>query len=195
MNEVACHAIPDDRPLQDGDIVSFDVSVFLKARHFFRSCLDTAGGPENRALLVILHFLYIFQLFVHSPRTPFPFTEIFSFSILSQHVSSSAFMWTNQGFHGDNCATVGVGKVDDAAHRLMDATKVYNIHIYIYIYATCYLAAPLVTANDKSCKEGLLEAVRLPHPKISRVVHAVYCNGLLNRSLGFRNRRPYRVVP
>lgn len=30
VNEVACHAIPDDRPLQDGDLVSFDVSVFLK---------------------------------------------------------------------------------------------------------------------------------------------------------------------
>lgn len=29
VNEIACHAIPDDRPLQDGDLVSFDVSVFL----------------------------------------------------------------------------------------------------------------------------------------------------------------------
>ncbi|CAN0442386.1 unnamed protein product, partial [Hapterophycus canaliculatus] len=28
VNEVACHAIPDDRPLEDGDLVSFDVSVF-----------------------------------------------------------------------------------------------------------------------------------------------------------------------
>ena len=32
VNEVACHAIPNDRPLLDGDLVSFDVSVFLKAR-------------------------------------------------------------------------------------------------------------------------------------------------------------------
>lgn len=30
VNEIACHAIPDDRPLQDGDLVSFDVSVFFK---------------------------------------------------------------------------------------------------------------------------------------------------------------------
>eukprot|EP00903_Cladosiphon_okamuranus_P008376 g8054.t1 len=57
VNEVACHAIPDDRPLQDGDLVSFDVSVFLN------------------------------------------------------------------GFHGDNCATVGVGTIDAAGQRLMDATE------------------------------------------------------------------------
>lgn len=27
VNNVACHGIPDDRPLQDGDIVSLDVTV------------------------------------------------------------------------------------------------------------------------------------------------------------------------
>lgn len=31
-----------------------------------------------------------------------------------------------QGFHGDNCATVGVGTVDAAGQRLMDATEVTN---------------------------------------------------------------------
>lgn len=29
-----------------------------------------------------------------------------------------------QGFHGDNCATVGVGTIDDAGQRLIDATQV-----------------------------------------------------------------------
>lgn len=27
VNNVACHGIPDDRPLQDGDIITVDVSV------------------------------------------------------------------------------------------------------------------------------------------------------------------------
>ena len=27
VNNVACHGIPDDRPLQDGDIVNIDVTV------------------------------------------------------------------------------------------------------------------------------------------------------------------------
>lgn len=43
VNEIACHAIPDDRPLEDGDLVSFDVSVFLNVSrqtdiHTFLAC-------------------------------------------------------------------------------------------------------------------------------------------------------------
>jgi methionyl aminopeptidase len=33
VNEVICHGIPDDRPLQDGDIVNLDVTVFLDGVH------------------------------------------------------------------------------------------------------------------------------------------------------------------
>ncbi len=54
---MVCHAIPDDRPLEDGDIVSLDVSCYLN------------------------------------------------------------------GFHGDNCATVAVGKGDKGAYRLIKACK------------------------------------------------------------------------
>jgi methionyl aminopeptidase len=57
INEVICHGIPDSRELQDGDIVSFDVSCFLG------------------------------------------------------------------GCHGDNCATVGVGQMDQAGSRLITAAQ------------------------------------------------------------------------
>lgn len=33
VNEVACHGIPDLRPLQDGDIVSLDASIYLNEFH------------------------------------------------------------------------------------------------------------------------------------------------------------------
>jgi Xaa-Pro aminopeptidase len=33
VNEVICHGIPDARPLQEGDIVNVDVSVFLNGYH------------------------------------------------------------------------------------------------------------------------------------------------------------------
>ncbi len=33
MNEVICHGIPDLRPLQDGDIVNIDVSVYCDGYH------------------------------------------------------------------------------------------------------------------------------------------------------------------
>lgn len=28
MNEVICHGIPDSRPLEDGDVVNLDISVY-----------------------------------------------------------------------------------------------------------------------------------------------------------------------
>lgn len=34
VNNVACHGIPDDRPLQDGDILNIDVTVKLKLYNF-----------------------------------------------------------------------------------------------------------------------------------------------------------------
>lgn len=33
MNEVICHGIPDDRPLEDGDILNVDVTVYHKGFH------------------------------------------------------------------------------------------------------------------------------------------------------------------
>jgi methionyl aminopeptidase len=33
INEVICHGIPDTRPLQDGDIVNLDVSVYKDGFH------------------------------------------------------------------------------------------------------------------------------------------------------------------
>jgi methionyl aminopeptidase len=33
VNEVICHGIPDSRPLEDGDIVNLDVTVFLDGMH------------------------------------------------------------------------------------------------------------------------------------------------------------------
>jgi methionyl aminopeptidase len=33
VNEVICHGIPDDRPLEDGDIVNIDVTAYLDGVH------------------------------------------------------------------------------------------------------------------------------------------------------------------
>ena len=33
VNEVICHGIPDDRPLEEGDIVNLDISVYYKGMH------------------------------------------------------------------------------------------------------------------------------------------------------------------
>lgn len=33
VNEVICHGIPDSRPLEEGDIVNLDISVYYKGMH------------------------------------------------------------------------------------------------------------------------------------------------------------------
>jgi methionine aminopeptidase len=41
VNEIICHGIPDIRPLQDGDIVNLDISVYYKV-------LRPAPSPQAR---------------------------------------------------------------------------------------------------------------------------------------------------
>ena len=49
VNEVICHGIPDSRPLEDGDIVNLDVSVFHRGMHadlnetYLVGAVDEAG--------------------------------------------------------------------------------------------------------------------------------------------------------
>ena len=46
INEVICHGIPDERPLQNGDIVSFDVSCFINGVHG-DNCATILVGDEQ----------------------------------------------------------------------------------------------------------------------------------------------------
>ncbi len=53
VNEVICHGIPDDRPLEDGDIVNLDVTVYLDGMHGDCSATYLVGNvdPESRRLV------------------------------------------------------------------------------------------------------------------------------------------------
>lgn len=46
VNEVVCHGIPDTRPLQYGDVVSFDVSVFINGVHG-DNCATVIVGDDS----------------------------------------------------------------------------------------------------------------------------------------------------
>lgn len=41
VNEVICHGIPDDRPLEDGDLVNIDVTIYLDGMH--GDCSETVA--------------------------------------------------------------------------------------------------------------------------------------------------------
>ena len=45
VNGVVCHGIPDDRPLEDGDIVNIDVTAYVDGMHGDTSATFHAGTP------------------------------------------------------------------------------------------------------------------------------------------------------
>jgi len=49
VNNVACHGIPDDRVLEDGDIINVDVTVFYKGYHGDVSETYLVGNVDDKA--------------------------------------------------------------------------------------------------------------------------------------------------
>lgn len=47
VNEVICHGIPDDRKLQDGDIINLDITVYLDGYHGDCSEMFVAGQVDD----------------------------------------------------------------------------------------------------------------------------------------------------
>nr|GBN61147.1 Methionine aminopeptidase 1A [Araneus ventricosus] len=50
VNNVACHGIPDDRKLKDGDIISVDISVSTIYRNFMHLKLNTNMSSRDGLL-------------------------------------------------------------------------------------------------------------------------------------------------
>lgn len=48
VNNVACHGIPDDRKLMDGDIINIDITVFLNGYHGDCSKTYLVGNVDER---------------------------------------------------------------------------------------------------------------------------------------------------
>jgi methionyl aminopeptidase len=53
VNEVICHGIPDDRKLQDGDLVNLDITVFLNGYHGDCSEMFVAGECDEQGKALI----------------------------------------------------------------------------------------------------------------------------------------------
>jgi len=53
VNEVICHGIPDDRPLEEGDIVNIDVTIFLDGMHGDCSETVAVGAIDADSRLLI----------------------------------------------------------------------------------------------------------------------------------------------
>mmetsp|Transcript_68780 Transcript_68780/g.149696 ORF Transcript_68780/g.149696 Transcript_68780/m.149696 type:complete len:393 (+) Transcript_68780:47-1225(+) len=49
VNDILAHGIPDDRQLEDGDILNIDVTVFFDGHHGDTSCMFLVGEPDLEA--------------------------------------------------------------------------------------------------------------------------------------------------
>ena len=47
INEVICHGIPDDRPLEDGDIINIDITAYKDGVHALDFVLSVAYQPQQ----------------------------------------------------------------------------------------------------------------------------------------------------
>lgn len=50
VNDVLCHGIPDSRPLEEGDIVNIDVTVYLNGYHGDNSSMFACGAVDDKSL-------------------------------------------------------------------------------------------------------------------------------------------------
>jgi methionyl aminopeptidase len=53
VNEIVCHGIPDDRPLEDGDLISIDVSVYLNGVHGDTCRTFFCGKADEQSELLV----------------------------------------------------------------------------------------------------------------------------------------------
>ena len=72
VNEVACHGIPDSRPLRDGDIVNIDVTAFIDGVHGDTSATFAVGQitPAVHALVQTTFEATMAGIAVVRPGTP-----------------------------------------------------------------------------------------------------------------------------
>ena len=58
MNEVICHGIPDDRKLQDGDVINIDITTYLNGYHGDCSEMFVVGDNPSKEVKDLLQTTY-----------------------------------------------------------------------------------------------------------------------------------------
>jgi len=73
VNEIICHGIPDRRPLQNGDIVKVDVSVYYNGYHGDLNETFTVGqcDEQSKQLIKVAHDCMFKAIEICRPGTPY----------------------------------------------------------------------------------------------------------------------------
>jgi methionyl aminopeptidase len=76
VNEVICHGIPDDRPLEDGDIVNIDVTAYLDGVHGDCNATFYAGAVDDDSRQLVEVTRQCRELGIAAVRPGRPLSEI-----------------------------------------------------------------------------------------------------------------------
>lgn len=73
VNEVVCHGIPDDRPLEEGDIVNIDVTAYVEGMHGDNSATFAVGrvDPTLKSLIEGTRQATLLGIAAIAPGLPF----------------------------------------------------------------------------------------------------------------------------
>ncbi|KAJ3145857.1 Methionine aminopeptidase 1D, chloroplastic/mitochondrial [Geranomyces michiganensis] len=115
VNNVICHGIPDARPLQDGDIVNIDITVYLNGFHGDNSATFLVGNVDEngRRLVKVTQDSLAAAIAVCAPGVPF--NEIGR--VVSEHASEAGL---------SSCP-------DFSGHGIGKLTESINFHIPQFI--------------------------------------------------------------
>src|SRR5919198_1150635 len=75
-NEVVCHGIPDSRPLEDGDIVNLDVTIYLDGMHGDCSATFLVGDVDEASRRLVRVTRECLELGISAVRPGRPLSEI-----------------------------------------------------------------------------------------------------------------------
>ena len=103
VNEVICHGIPDDRPLQEGDIINLDITCYLNGYHGDCSEMFVAGTPDDKAkkLLQTTYDCWIKSMEFVKPGNDYKDIG----SIIEDHITAEGFS-TVKNFCGHGIGSV-----------------------------------------------------------------------------------------
>ncbi|EIM88629.1 methionine aminopeptidase [Stereum hirsutum FP-91666 SS1] len=99
VNNVIVHGIPDDRPLEDGDIVNIDITVYLNGYHGDTSRTFTVGevDEQGRSLIRATEDALSAGISACGPGRPFKAIGSAIHSVVAEKPYSISLEWTGHG--------------------------------------------------------------------------------------------------
>ena len=126
VNEVICHGIPDMRPLEDGDIVNLDISVYLNGYHGDLNETVLCGNVDEAGRNLVKGAWECLAKAIELVKPGTRFRDVGD--IISAHAARGGLsvVRTYCG-HGIGCALQHVHVASRATHWLLRRAESYSI--------------------------------------------------------------------